>query len=193
MRKIFNLIQNFRSKYPNWSLPTKISIWTGLITVIGVALGIFFYFNPNYPPRPSSNFLTSRLVDVNGDSTCPANYVLDLTTQNIFLNTENIKIRLLNMKFVLASNQEAYIKNFTNDKTFHIGRCNDDMSNCCINPRNMFKKEYQICFVDASQNDFEKRTFLGPNFTKSSSCYEVINGSVDFVNKIFDKVPFYEK
>ena len=182
-----NIFKEFRERYPTWSMPTKIGIWIGIIGLILGIVSLFLQINPFKVKSQQTNQGNWTSGRGGTNFNCPTSYVMELTLQNEWLNSQGVKLKLNRVKLILPSGQEAWIKNFTIDKTYHIANCNDDSSNCCINPGYEYKKEYDSCFIFQS-DELKGELFLTKSFDKSNDCYYVINGSQEIVNGFFSYV-----
>ena len=183
MTKFF---KGFKKKYPKWVLPTKIGIWLAIISLIIGLISLFNDFNDNSKDKRFSSSI-QLTNEINSDeSTSPYKYINTLTVTGRAFKKTNVRLNLLNVKMILPSTQETFLKKINYNLSYTIADCNFDYSSCSINEKYQIKNAKRICFVIETYEDFGEKIFFGENFTDTNECYEIIEGDkkelIDFFN-----------
>ncbi|MBI2557726.1 hypothetical protein HYW20_00235 [Candidatus Woesearchaeota archaeon] len=173
---------------PEWLIPL-------VLTIVLFIIGLFFYgpkldSTANLPSTNTTSDIESTQIPSNQKGLC-SGYVNEISLTNNAIDKENLKIDLLNVKFILKNNQEVFIKKYDYHKTFKVGCCNEEYSDCYIYYEFQIPKKYKTCFVIAFSDDLGNKMFLGQNYT-SKDCYNILNGSIEHVNLVFNTFRRYE-
>jgi hypothetical protein len=67
-----------------------------------------------------------------------------------------------------------------------LAYCNDELSTCFINNKYRLNDQDKKCFIIKVYESITNTIFKGPDFENNQNCYEILNGSVEYVKNFFN-------